>query len=68
MPHLFSIITPVYEAPEDVLQECIDSVLNQDYPHFELCLVDDASPSPHIRRVLEKAAERDPRVRVQYRS
>jgi O-antigen biosynthesis protein len=68
MPHLFSVITPVYEAPEDVLRECIDSVLNQDYPHFELCLVDDASPSPHIRRVLDEAAKRDPRVRVQYRS
>jgi O-antigen biosynthesis protein len=68
MPHLFSIITPVYDPPEYALRECIDSVLRQDYPHFELCLVDDASPSPHVRKVLEEAAKRDPRVRVHYRS
>jgi O-antigen biosynthesis protein len=67
MPYLFSIITPVYDAPEQALIDCIESVLNQDYPHFELCLVDDASPSPHIRRILEDAVKSDPRVRVHYR-
>ena len=67
MTLVFSIITPVFDPPEDVLRACIDSVLQQDYPHLELCLVDDASPSPHVRRVLEEARQRDPRVRVLFR-
>jgi O-antigen biosynthesis protein len=64
---VFSIITPIFDPPEDVLRACIDSVLQQDYPHLELCLVDDASPSPHVRRVLEEARQRDSRVRVIFR-
>jgi O-antigen biosynthesis protein len=65
---LFSILTPVYDPPEDVLRACIESVLDQDYPHFELCLVDDGSPSPHVRRVLEEMCQRDSRVKVQFRA
>jgi O-antigen biosynthesis protein len=65
---VYSIITPVLDPPEDVLRACIDSVLQQDYPHLELCLVDDASPSPHVRRVLEEARQRDSRIRVVVRA
>lgn len=68
MPNVFSIITPVYDPPEDVLRACIDSVLNQDYPYFEFCLVDDASPSPHVRLVLEEARRKDSRVRLMFRT
>ena len=67
MTLVFSIITRVFDPPEDALRACIDSVLQQDYPHLELCLVDDASPSPHVRRVLEEARQRDPRVHVLFR-
>ena len=68
MPNVFSILTPVFDPPEDVLRACIDSVLKQDYPHFELCLVDDASPSSHVRVVLEEASRRDSRVRILHRN
>lgn len=37
------VIIPVYKT-EDYLQECVDSVLKQDYPHVEIILVDDGSP------------------------
>lgn len=67
MTLVYSIITPVFDPPEGVLRACIDSVLQQDYPHLEFCLVDDASPSPHVRRVLEEARQRDQRVRVLFR-
>ena len=38
----FSIIVPAYKP--DFLKDCIDSILNQTYPDFELIIVNDASP------------------------
>ena len=38
-----SIVVPVYKV-EEYIQECIDSILAQDYKNFELILVDDGSP------------------------
>ena len=39
---LISIVVPVYNTPETYLRRCIDSVLGQLYPHWELCIADDA--------------------------
>ncbi len=36
----FSIIVPLYNTPEDVLREMIESVLAQTYKNWELCLAD----------------------------
>ncbi|WP_230402002.1 glycosyltransferase family 2 protein [Sanguibacter suaedae] len=60
----FSIITPVYNTPSDVLSDTITSVLDQTYAAWELLLVDDASTSPAVREVLDKAAAKDSRIRV----
>lgn len=38
----FSITVPAYKAK--FLQECIESILSQTYPNFELIIVNDASP------------------------
>lgn len=38
----FSIIIPVYNV-EKYLNECIESVMKQDYPNYEVILVDDGS-------------------------
>ncbi len=62
----FSIITPVYEPPADVLRKMLLSVLGQSQGDWELCLVNDASREPHVREVLDRAAARDPRVRVEH--
>ena len=64
---LLSIVMPVYQTPERWLRRCIDSVLAQTYEHWELCIADDASPSPHIRRVLTEYMGRDPRIKVVFR-
>ncbi len=64
---LISILVPVYEPKEGWLRRCLDSVLAQAYPNWELCIADDASPSPHVRRVLEEYGHRDPRIRVTFR-
>ena len=63
-----SVVMPVYNTPESLLRECIDSVLDQTYPHWELCIADDKSTAPHVRAVLESYAAADPRIKVVYRS
>lgn len=64
---LMSVVMPVYQAPELWLRRALDSVVAQHYPDWELCISDDASPSPHVRRVLEEYRQRDPRIKVAYR-
>jgi GT2 family glycosyltransferase len=58
---------PVYDTPEALLREAIDSVLAQDYPHWELCIADDASSAAHVRELLERYRQADARIRVAYR-
>ncbi len=64
----FSIVTPVYETPVDILWDTLESVRGQTFDDWELCLVDDASPSPQARATLEQAASEDSRVRVAHRA
>lgn len=66
LPHRpeFSIVMPVYNTPEQWLRRCIDSVLAQQYPHWELCIADDASTLPHVREILHAYASSDPRIKV----
>lgn len=59
-----SIIMPVYQTPERWFRAAVESVLAQLYPFWELCIVDDASPSPHIHALIEEFAARDRRIRV----
>ena len=64
---LISIVMPVYNTPETYLREAIDSVIGQIYPDWELCIADDASTEPHVRRLLEKYAKQDPRIKLAFR-
>jgi GT2 family glycosyltransferase len=64
----FSIVTPVFDPPGDVLEAMLRSVRRQGYEDWEHCLVDDCSTAPHVRKILDAAATRDPRVRVTHRT
>lgn len=64
---LISILMPTYQTPERWLRRCLDSVLEQVYENWELCVADDCSPSPHVRTILEEYAARDPRIRPVFR-
>ena len=64
---LLSILLPTFNTPEIWLRRCLDSVLAQSYPHWELCVADDASTEPQVRAVLEEYAGRDARIRVVWR-
>ena len=67
-PPLISLLLPVFQTPEVWLRRCLDSVLLQAYPHWELCIADDASPDPRVAEVLREYAARDPRVRLVLRA
>lgn len=62
-----SIVVPVYNTPAEFLEAAIASVEQQLYPHWQLCLVDDASNLPHVREILDAAQARDRRIEVTYR-
>lgn len=62
MDALVSIIVPVYNA-EKYLQRCVDSILSQDYPHFELLLMNDGSTDAS-GRICDEYEKKDQRVRV----
>ena len=58
VPPLISVIVPAHNE-EAVIEECLKSVLDQDYPRFELILVDDRSRD-RTRSIAESlAAGRD---------
>jgi O-antigen biosynthesis protein len=69
-PHkpLISILVPVYNTPEAYLRAMLESVLAQIYPHWELCIADDASTAPHIQAILEEYSARDRRIKLTVRS
>jgi len=64
----FSVVMPTYNTDAAMLRACLDSVLAQTYPHWELCIADDASTVPHVREILADYASRDSRVKVEYRA
>jgi glycosyltransferase involved in cell wall biosynthesis len=60
---LISLITPVYNTKESWLRECLDSVLNQTFKDWELCLCNNGSDS-YILNVLQEYGDKDSRIRI----
>jgi len=65
---LISILMPTHNTPELWLRRAIDSVRGQLYPHWQLCIADDASTAPHVRPLLESFAASDERIRLRFRA
>lgn len=65
MSELISIVVPVYGV-EKYLRQCVESVLAQTYPVWELILVDDGSPDLS-GAICDEYAAKDSRVRVIHR-
>lgn len=61
---LISILLPVYQTPERWLRRCIESVVSQAYPRWQLCIVDDASPDTRVMEILNEYAGGDERIDV----
>jgi len=64
---LISVLMPTFNTPEKWLRLAIESVRAQLYPNWELCIADDASSDPHVKRVLDEYQARDTRIKVVWR-
>ena len=60
---IISVIVPVYNTPAQFLNECIESVLVQDFHLFELILVDDGSDLP-TASLLDRLSQTDDRIQL----
>ena len=63
-----SILVPLFNTPENFLKEMIDSVINQTYENWELCLAD-GSDSEHgyVGDICREYAGKDARDRIVYK-
>lgn len=62
-----SIVMPVYNVPGEYLGYCLDSILNQTYQNFEICIADDCSTNEDTIETLKKYMSRDSRIKVVFR-
>lgn len=60
---LVSIIMATFNEPATFIESSIDSILCQDYKHFEFLIADDSTNTETIR-VIDDAAAKDDRVKV----
>lgn len=63
-PVTISILVPTYNTDPAMLTAMVESVRSQIYPHWELCIADDASPKPHVRQMLQELAAQEPRIKL----
>ncbi len=61
-----SIVTPTWNTPQLCLKEMIDSVLNQTYSNWELCIADGYSTSEETKNIIAEYARGDSRIRVAF--
>ncbi len=61
-----SIVVPMYKTPKKYLDEMIDSIRQQSYQNWELCLSDGSGENSPIIDILRKYEKEDSRIRVVY--
>ncbi|MGA2158436.1 MAG: glycosyltransferase [Dehalococcoidia bacterium] len=62
IPPLVSVLIPARNEEKNIVN-CLTSVLKQDYPNFEVLVIDDNS-TDRTYEIVSKIAEADPRVRL----
>lgn len=66
-PPTIDLLMPVCDPPVKALKAAIASVRAQSYPHWRLCIADDASTDPVVWAALDKAMASEPRIRLTHR-
>jgi GT2 family glycosyltransferase len=61
---LLTVLVPVYNVPLRVLEEMVDSVRSQSYPHWELCLAHGYPLDVEGREFLAAVAAEDTRIKL----
>jgi O-antigen biosynthesis protein len=65
---LISIVMPVYNTDASELTAAVQSVLDQSYSQWQLCIADDASSIPEIREILHRFFGSDSRIKVAFQN
>ena len=59
----FSIVVPLYNTPENFLHEMIQSVIDQTYPNWELCMADGSDEKhAYVKRICQQYTRKDKRI------
>lgn len=61
-----SVIVPTYNTPIHFLKEMIESVINQTYSNWELCIADGSSKGKEVRAILTEYVKKDSRIKVKF--
>ncbi|HEY7338569.1 MAG TPA: glycosyltransferase [Bryobacteraceae bacterium] len=62
-----SILLPTFNTPPYYLHRCVQSVLNQHYPFWQLCMADDGSTGAETLAHLRRLAASDNRIALDLR-
>jgi len=65
---LLSIVMPVYDPPITFLKMALDSIIDQFYENWEICIADDCSTDKEVRKTLEKYAGKYKNIKIIYRT
>jgi ubiquinone/menaquinone biosynthesis C-methylase UbiE/GT2 family glycosyltransferase len=63
---LISVLMPTFNTPSRYLRLAIDSVLQQRFQEWELCIYDDGSSLAETIEVLKEYRGRDPRIKIEF--
>lgn len=63
-PPKITVLVPVFNTPTAWLVECLNSVLNQTYPHWQCVVIDDCSTLDSVQVTLQRFAQTDPRFKI----
>jgi predicted nucleic acid-binding Zn-ribbon protein len=63
---LISILMPTYNTPAQLITEAVDSVRQQTYENWELCIQDDGSTAAETLKVLKGLPDLDSRIHVNF--
>ena len=58
----FSIIVPAYNVAQ-YIEECVESILNQDYDNYEVIVVDDGA-TDETPQIIDNFAQKSEKVKV----
>ena len=64
-----SLVMPVYNVKAELLKECLDSILNQSYENFEICIADDCSTNEETIKTLKEYEKKyKDKIKLEFRT
>lgn len=61
-----SLLVPVFNTPEQYFREMVESVQNQSYSNWELCLADGSQEGHPVKQLIKEYAASDSRIRYTF--